>query len=381
MVSTRESARQTGGTYTLKISNFLFLVILISVFSLISGGFSPSQAADAENCLMCHKYPFMGRVDETGQVKNYQVDEHIFLNSLHGIVECRWCHTYIKKFPHDPVTQEVNCANECHIKPPFADKNFSHQKMIDIFNTSVHAKKPGDSPLLTESKPVCKYCHLNPLYKRVDEKTISYGKTLDRCLNCHQRKGVTAAYRHMMHRLRHKTSRSSKDIVSLCARNCHGNTGLMKELGVSGVGLEAVRTYNESIHGKMTMLGSERAADCISCHASSQLHDIYKKENPRSTVNKKNIQEICKNCHTEVNAQFVEIAVHPSLENPRNPILFVISNLILRMIMYGTVFGLMGLLFLETFRRKRDGIGMKLKKGTSWRHPEELKKLKSEKNR
>jgi hypothetical protein len=358
------------GNETLKIIKLLIPALSIAVIGIGLSSLSEVQAADKENCLMCHKYPSMARVDEGGLVRNYYVDEHIFLNSLHGEVECRGCHTYIKKFPHDPVTEEVNCANECHIKPPFSEKNFSHQKIIDVFKSSDHAKKSDDSPLMNKTKPDCKYCHLNPLYKRVDENTIAYGKTLDRCLNCHQKNGVTVAYRHIMHRLRHKTSRSSQDIVSLCAENCHGNTQLMKKIGVSGIGLDAVATYKASIHGKMTTLGSEKAADCISCHASSLIHDINKKENPNSSISEANLQNTCKNCHKKMNKYFVKIAVHPSIEEPHNPILFIISNMVLRAMLYGTVFGLMGLLFLETRRRRKDGIGMKIKAGNSWRDKE-----------
>jgi hypothetical protein len=323
-----------------------------------------AEAADAENCLMCHKYPNLARIGADGQVKNYNINEHIFLNSLHGQVACRECHTYIKKFPHDPVTQKVNCANVCHIKPPFAEENFSHRKIISVFETSIHAIKPGDSPLMKASDPDCKYCHLNPLYKQAE--SIDYGKTLDRCLNCHQRKGVTQAYHHIMHRLRHKTSRSSRQIVALCG-GCHGNVPLMKKLKLPARALVAVRTYEESIHGKMVTLGSEKAADCVSCHASSLLHDIYKPGNPKSSINVKNIQTTCKNCHKKINTYFVKIAVHPSLEDPHNPILFILNNMLLKIILYGTIFGLMALLFMETFRRKKDGAHMKLKSGTSWR--------------
>ena len=124
----------------------------------------------------------------------------------------------------------------------------------------------------------------------------------------------------------------------------------------------------------MVTLGSEKAADCISCHASSQLHDIYKPDNPKSTINEKNIEATCKNCHKKINKYFVKIAVHPNLEDPHNPVLFILNNLVLRMILYGTVFGLMGLLFLETFRRRRDGASMQLKSGTSWRRKKRKKK-------
>ena len=344
----------------------MLVILSFLIMGIALSADSRAEAADKENCLMCHKYPSLARIGEDGLVKNDHVNEHIFLNSLHGTVPCRDCHTYIKKFPHDPVTEKVNCANTCHIKPPFAEENFSHEKIIEVFNSSIHAAKADDSSLMKASNPDCKYCHLNPIYQRVDEKTISYGKTLDRCLNCHRQRGVSEAYRHMMHRLRHKTSRSSPEIVALCA-GCHDNVPLMKELGLSGRALDAVKTYKESIHGKMTTLGSTKAADCISCHASSLIHDIYKPDNSHSTINDKNLLTTCKNCHKKINKYFVQIAVHPSIEAPHNPMLFILSNMVLRLMLYGTVFGLMGMLFLETFRRKRDGARMKLKSGTSWR--------------
>lgn len=346
--------------------SLLSAIITTAILGIALSMSSTAMAADDENCLMCHKYPSLARIGEDGLVKDYHVNEHIFLNSLHGKVSCRACHTYIKKFPHDPVTEKVNCANDCHIKPPFTDDDFSHRKIIGIFADSVHTAKPDDSPLKKASNPDCKYCHLNPIYKRADEINISYGKTLDRCLNCHQQKGVVDTYHHITHRLRHKTTRSSQEIVDMCSA-CHADVPLMKRLDLPERALEAVHTYKESIHGKMTLLGSEKAADCISCHASSLIHDIYKTDNPLSTINENNIQNTCKNCHAKINKYFVKIAVHPSIKSPRNPILFIINNLVLRLIMYGTVFGLMGLLFLETFRRKRDGACMKLKTGSSWR--------------
>ena len=87
----------------------------------------------------------------------------------------------------------------------------------------------------------------------------------------------------------------------------------------------------------------------------------------KSSVNEKNLQTTCKNCHKKINKYFVKIAVHPSLEDPHNPVLFVLNNFVLRSILYVTIFGLMVLLFMETFRRKKDGANMKLKSGTSWR--------------
>jgi hypothetical protein len=222
-------------------------------------------AADKENCLMCHKYPFVGRVDENGKRINYHVDEKIYSSSVHRNVSCRECHTSINKIPHDPVKEKVNCANVCHVKTPFSQERFSHERIIEVYEKSAHAPQPGDSAQLKEAKPDCKFCHLNPMFTRVSEERVDYHESLNRCLNCHQEKGVTQAYKHMTHRLRKKTSRSPQEIVELCAK-CHQDVELMQELNVSKRGITAVETYKQSIHGKSVTLGSEVAADCmLSC--------------------------------------------------------------------------------------------------------------------
>jgi hypothetical protein len=324
-----------------------------------------AMAADKENCLMCHKYRFVGRIDEDGKKFNYHVDENIYAKSVHRNVACRECHIYITKIPHDPVTEQVNCANTCHIKPPFSKEKFSHNKIIDIYNESVHAIKPEDSPELKAAKPYCKYCHLNPLYTRVDEKLIDFEKTLRRCLNCHQEKGVTQAYKHMTHRLRNKTSRSPQEIVKLCSQ-CHQDKELMKKFDISKKSLNAVETYNRTIHGKSIALGSDETADCISCHASNTLHDIFKKENPKATIYKDNLMTTCKQCHAQTNSWFIQIAVHPSLEREENPVVYF-ASIFFRLALYGSLFSMVGLMLLETYGRKRDGIKLLLKHGTTWR--------------
>ena len=335
-----------------------------AVLFVLSVGF-PAEAADKENCLMCHKYRFMGRIDESGKRHNYHVDENVYNNSVHRNVPCRDCHTSITKIPHDPVTEEVNCANVCHIKPPFAQEKFSHQKIIDIYNESAHGIKPEDSDELKNAKPYCKVCHLNPIYTRGEEERIDFEKTLQRCLNCHQEKGVTQAYKHMAHRLRHKTSRSPQEIVALCSK-CHDDKDLMKKLNVSQEALDAVETYNRSIHGKSIALGSQETADCISCHASNALHDIYKKDNRKATIHADNIMHTCKQCHAQTNSWFIQVAVHPRIERETNPVVYF-AGIFFRIVLYGALFSMVGLLLFETYGSRKNGIKFLLRKGTSWR--------------
>lgn len=321
-------------------------------------------AADKENCLMCHKYRQIGRIDEQGRKRSYFVSENIYSQTVHKNVPCRDCHTYINKLPHDPITEEVNCGNECHIKPPFAKENFSHKKMIETFNKSVHGIKPEDSPELKAAKPYCKYCHLNPIYEKVEE--IAFKETLSRCLNCHEEKGVTQAYKHVTHRLRRKTSRSPLKIVQLCSKNCHEDVGLMKKFKVSKESVEAVETYNRSIHGKAVKLGSQVAADCVSCHATNIIHDIYKKDDKAATVHKDNLVKTCKQCHKKVDSRFINVDVHSSINREEKPVLYFV-NIGLAIAFYGSVFGLVGLMLLETYGRKKDGIKWQIRSGTTWR--------------
>ena len=52
---------------------FLFLVLLL-LFSFTVPG---ANAADKENCLMCHKYRQIGRIDEKGIKRSYyRSEEH-----------------------------------------------------------------------------------------------------------------------------------------------------------------------------------------------------------------------------------------------------------------------------------------------------------------
>jgi hypothetical protein len=354
------------GNSVVKTANRYRLASLITAGLLIflfSG--SDAKGADEYNCLMCHKHRLIGRIDENGRRWNYNVDEAIYNHSVHRKIECRDCHNYITKIPHDPITQIVNCANQCHIKPPFAQEKFSHQKIINLYNQSAHGIKPTDSEELKQAKPYCKFCHQNPMYSRISEERVAYGETLRRCYNCHEQSGVTQAYKHMTHRLRKKTSRSSPEIVQLCAK-CHQDVALMKKLKVSQTALDAVETYNQSIHGKLVRLGSQKAANCVSCHASSGLHDINKKDDEKATIYKKNLMKTCQQCHATPTSWFAGIAVHPKAKHKESRVVFFMS-IFLRLSLYGAVFSMVGLMLFETFGRRRDGIKLVLRNGTTWR--------------
>ena len=139
----------------------------------------------------------------------------------------------------------------------------------------------------------------------------------------------------------------------------------MEALNVSKESIESVETYNVSIHGKSVALGSQEAADCVSCHATAAIHDIYKKDEKEATVHKDNLVKTCNQCHDNVNDRFVQIDVHSGIERHEKPLLYY-TNVILGFVFYGSVFSLIGLAMLESYGRRKDGIGMQIRKGTSW---------------
>ena len=71
-------------------------------------------------------------------------------------------------------------------------------------------------------------------------------------------------------------------------------------------------SFTRTFHGKVTQLGSARAAACADCHGA---HDILPASNPASTVSPKNLQTTCGACHQGANARFVQYDPHP---NPRD---------------------------------------------------------------
>ena len=359
-----------GSTLTPFKYNMKYAITLLLIIGTLFIQCLPAKAADKENCLMCHKYRFLGRIDDNGVRHNYNVDPMMFDHSVHRSVACSHCHTYITKIPHDASTQKVNCGVKCHIIPPFTKEYFSHDKIINIFKSSVHGKR--DTEKLKKAQPDCKFCHLNPLFTRVPGSIINYDVTLKRCFNCHVESGVIQAYKHITHRLRRKTSRSPQEIVALCSK-CHADKALMKSLNAPEKVIDAVDTYNRSIHGKLVMLGSQRAADCISCHASNALHDIYLPDNIKSTINKNNILKTCGQCHKRTNKWFIKVAVHPPAHEEGHPVIHFMS-IFLRLALYGSVLGLVGLMLFETFGRKKNGIHFILRNGTSWRREKSNRK-------
>ena len=295
-----------------------FRVTAVFVIIIIFIAFAQDVLAeDVDNCFLCHKYSGLGIIDEDGKKHLYYVNADLYNNSVHQNIYCCECHDDIKGFPH-PDTKKVNCATECHLVDPSSNRKFSHAKMIDQFNLSVHGKSKSCQDRETcEDMPNCTYCHQNRVHQPVESAAEGFSgvaqEIMDRCLGCHENEEWTRFfYNHFTHRLNKR--RSSKRMVELCS-SCHEDEEKMKRHG-----LEATGTYRDTFHWQAIKYGDTNAPNCINCHAPVGFfsHEIMPKSNPSSAVHKNNLVNTCSNpnglhpCHPNATASFAKGKVHPS---------------------------------------------------------------------
>jgi len=296
--------------------------IIIIAFTLLCVFTNPwpamadnNMVPDTENCLLCHRYPSMGRYDETGKKRILYINEEKFANSVHGKLRCKNCHIGLDTIPHTDV-KSVDCSTNCHINEPSTEREFSHQNMVKKYNSSVHGKGSGDKEkLYTEDLPTCKYCHTNRMYSPLKgawgrSEALS-NETLARCQGCHtNEEWAQRFYSHFTHRMRQR--RSHEEIVVLCT-SCHEDSSKM-----SRHGLETIATYKDTFHWIQLKYGVENAPDCINCHipVGYSAHDIRPRKDPLSPINKQNRVTTCSNqgglqiCHPRATQDFASGRVH-----------------------------------------------------------------------
>ncbi len=270
---------------------------------------------DTENCLLCHRYPTMGRFDKDGKKRIFYINEKKFANSAHGNLRCKSCHVGLDEIPHTDV-KKVDCATKCHIKEPSTNKEFSHINMVEKYQASVHGTGKTATPKpFPEDLPTCKDCHSNPMYTPFsgmwgNSEALSK-ETLSRCIGCHtDKQWAKKFYSHFTQRMRKR--RSPVEIIALCTR-CHEDSEKMARHG-----LETVDTYKDTFHWAQLKFGVESAPDCISCHApvGHTTHDIRPRTDEISPIHPANRVNTCSNqggvqtCHPGATDQFASGRVH-----------------------------------------------------------------------
>lgn len=287
------------------------------IFWLLAVGSAPGSnaVADTGNCLLCHRYPSIGRYDEEGTKRVFYVNDKKFAASVHGKLACKNCHVGLDKIPHTDV-KKVDCATKCHITEPSTNQEFSHANMVKKFDASVHGRGSADNPKpFAEDLPTCKYCHNNRMYNPFQgmwgsSEALS-NETLARCIGCHTKEDwAKNFYSHFTHRMRRR--RTHTEVVKLCT-SCHENREKMARHG-----LESIETYKDTFHWNLVRYGVQNAPDCISCHVplGYSTHDIRPRQDEVSPLHIFNRIKTCSNqggvqvCHPAATADFAGGRVH-----------------------------------------------------------------------
>ena len=160
----------------------------------------------------------------------------------------------------------------------------------------------AQSPIYKFNVPAtCGKCHVdiaNTFNASIHGQAIAHGNELAPvCTDCH---GIHSIKPHNDPNAAVSEQNLSRDI---CAR-CHAGVRLSQEFGVPG---NRVSSYFDSYHGLAAEGGSVIAANCSSCHG---VHDILPSSDPRSTINRANLDATCGKCHKGVTQKFTRTPVH-----------------------------------------------------------------------
>ena len=313
------------------------------VVALLAGAFAvPASAADRENCLLCHRFRGLSRLDpETNELRLFfcSAEYYAHRQGQHARVDCTGCHeaSEVVVIPHQ-VETPVDCTRTCHIDPATGvSLRFSHSRIDGSLAHSVHAaetleKLEFDPPLLRPGQSTCLYCHDQPTFGfegGIPEGFESHsGGT--RCDTCHAEEipiEITYFANHVAARMR--PARPVKQLLQVCAV-CHSDPKILEQTGRH----DAVASYLHSFHGKASLLGSTETATCLECHSSEMgdQHLIRAQDDPESSTYPVNLPDTCRTtqCHPGAPPEMSSAAVHLELDpGQRTPEFYVAAFFVL----------------------------------------------------
>jgi hypothetical protein len=129
------------------------------------------------------------------------------------------------------------------------------------------------------------------------------------CLGCHQDESLKKDARGKSISLFVSEAGFKNSIHGkLSCSNCHtrikddahaegGKKAADKSVNCGACHKEADKEYQQGLHAKMIMKGTERAANCFDCHGK---HNILPSKNPKSMTHVSNIARTCNRCHSNV---------------------------------------------------------------------------------
>lgn len=187
---------------------------------------------------------------------------------------CADCHG-----PHD-IRPSTDLGSTLHPAQVLATCGACHEDQRDAFEDSAHAKAAGKEGFAWDTTQADRAMH-----ESAQPPT---------CATCHRMHDGAAP----------KTDSFRLDLVKECG-TCHQ---------------ELMHSYEESYHGKATLLGQASIAKCSDCHG---FHGILGVEDPKSPIAPANKLKTCQECHEGAPPRFAEFWAHADPhDSERFPVLF-----------------------------------------------------------
>lgn len=302
--------------------------------------FHSARADDPDNCLMCHQYRGLSRIEEPGnQVRVFYVDPTYSLahRGPHARLACTACHarSEVGVVPHEIVTP-VDCARQCHLADRTGlERPFSHDNVAAMLQRSAHANEGlaklrlDKGAVLNHGQSNCLYCHDEPTFRDPSLVIPKFkelaGQAFDRCETCHAEK-VDADIRYYTNHIasRFLPARSTLELAQVCAV-CHSDAHMVTDMGKK----DPVASFLRSFHGKAALLGDDSTANCLSCHVrpGENAHLMLGPNDPHSAISPDNVANACRSltCHPGADKRIAASAVHLDLSTERGSIEFALA--------------------------------------------------------
>ena len=227
----------------------LALTLFLAAVALHAASKKDSPKPTADECLACHSDATLSH-EVNGKTVSLHVNPQAFKDSIHGsMFTCVDCHTDVKSSLHETPPQRISCAT-CHAEEQAAYERSYHAKAV----------LGGNNRAAT-----CVDCHGSPheLLPASDPKS----------------------------RVHHA------NIPATCGA-CHSQKFVMEK---SGLSVQTVASYQQSVHGHAVANGSEKAAVCTDCHGT---HEILDAKDSKSSIFKFNVPLTCGKCHDQISKEF-----------------------------------------------------------------------------
>jgi hypothetical protein len=278
------------------------------------------KAADKRvDCAACHE-----KAD-----KEYEQGLHskMIMKGMERAAYCNDCHGNHNILPSKNPKSMTHLSNiektcdRCHSDVQFVKKHALGAAIPgEEFKRSVHGKT---------GEVTCTSCHgSHNLRSLIDPKSTIFRSNIPQtCGTCHpeitkeftesihgelaargRSDSPTCTTCHGIHGIKAKvdpdSSVNERRIALTTCPQCHAAERISKEYTITTL---QVKSYYDSFHGLSYLGGDTYSANCASCHG---VHEILPSSDPRSMINKANLQKTCGNCHPGASENFAKGKIH-----------------------------------------------------------------------